>query len=189
MSWREGTGQQSGYWQGPMKVVVHENQQTIWVTMSSKLFRSAPEHVRPVTSEEARDIVWTPDEPNISEIAKQLPRETTGNITRFVNVDSSSFPESSAVQQDRTRTEPNQNPGPLSSSSGIEDQPDQEPDAPATPSEVTPAGDSDEVPIPDKPEEIPIPNDDDDLVCEGLCCQDIDQNALEDVGEGFLMEK
>ena len=186
MSWREGTGQQSGYWQGPMKVVVHENQQTIWVTMSSKLFRSAPEHVRPVTSEEARDIVWTPDEPNISEIAKQLPRETTGNITRFVNVDSSSFPESSAVQQDRTRTEPNQNPGPLSSSSGIEDQPDQEPDAPATPSEVTPAGDSDEVPIPDKPEEIPIPDDDDDdLVCEGLYCQDIDQNALEDVGEGF----
>ena len=93
MSWREGTGQQSGYWQGPMKVVVHENQQTIWVTMSSKLFRSAPEHVRPVTSKEAKGIVWTPDEPNISEIAKQLPRETTGSITRFVNVDSSSFPE------------------------------------------------------------------------------------------------
>ena len=73
MSWREGTGQSPGFWQGPMKVVVHENQHTIWTTMSSKLFRCAPEHVRPVTAEEAQDIVVRCDEPTSSEIARQIP--------------------------------------------------------------------------------------------------------------------
>ena len=28
-SWKEGSGQGQGYWQGPMKIVVHENQQPI----------------------------------------------------------------------------------------------------------------------------------------------------------------
>ena len=75
MVWKEGNGQQPGFWQGPMKAGVHENKQTIWVTMPSKLFRCAPEHVRPVTTEEAKSIVLRPGDPSASEIARQLPAD------------------------------------------------------------------------------------------------------------------
>ena len=75
MVWKEGNGQQPGFWQGPMKAAVHENKQTTWVTMPSKLFRCAPEHVRPVTTEEAKSIVLRPGDPSASEIARQLPAD------------------------------------------------------------------------------------------------------------------
>ena len=58
MTWTQGKGAVPGHWHwlGPMKVVVHENAQTIWTTMSCKLYRCAPEHVRPVSAQEARAI-------------------------------------------------------------------------------------------------------------------------------------
>lgn len=58
--WKEGNGQNPGFWQGPTKAAVHENQQTIWATMTSKLFRRAPEHVRPVAAEEAKSTMLRP---------------------------------------------------------------------------------------------------------------------------------
>ena len=50
-----GNGNNPG-WRGPMKVVQQESQQTIWVTQHGKLYRPAPEHVRPVTSIESATI-------------------------------------------------------------------------------------------------------------------------------------
>lgn len=85
MTWREGLGQNPGFWQGPMKVVVHENQHTSWTTMSSKLFRCAPEHVRPVTAEEAKGIVVRIDEPSTSEIARQDPPNPERGINHRCN--------------------------------------------------------------------------------------------------------
>ena len=161
MAWREGHGQNTGYWQGPMKVVVHENQQTVWLTMSSKLFRCAPEHVRPVTSDEAKGITWSPDEPSISEIARQLPRENEGGITRVINLGGSSAMEMPIVSL----------PGlPQPEANAHAPSPDQEPDLPSTPSQENQDREPEEIPIPDEPEDVPIPDDDDgdDLVCEGL---------------------
>jgi hypothetical protein len=56
-----------------MKVVVHENAQTVWTTMATKLYRAAPEHIRPVSAMEAKSIVILPNEPSVSTIAQQLP--------------------------------------------------------------------------------------------------------------------
>jgi|Cyp1metagenome_2_1107374.scaffolds.fasta_scaffold31378_11 hypothetical protein len=71
MAWREGKGANPSQWTGP---VVHENSQTIWTSMTSKMYRAAPKHVRPVSATEARDIVILPNEPTVSQIAQQLPR-------------------------------------------------------------------------------------------------------------------
>lgn len=51
MIWRK-RGESIGNWQGPMQVVAQESSRLIWVTMGSKLFRIAPEHVRPVSDVE-----------------------------------------------------------------------------------------------------------------------------------------
>lgn len=63
MVWKQGNGALPGQWIGPMKVVVHENNKTVWTTMASKLYRCAPEHVRPVTASEAQDILVKSDDP------------------------------------------------------------------------------------------------------------------------------
>ena len=74
MIWRAGKGGLSRSMDdGPMKIVVQENTQTIWSTSASKLFRSAPEHVRPVTAAEARDIPISHHGPPVSIIAQQIP--------------------------------------------------------------------------------------------------------------------
>lgn len=51
MIWRTIQGQ--GARTGPQRVVIHADQHTIWSTVAGKLFRSAPENVRPVSNEEA----------------------------------------------------------------------------------------------------------------------------------------
>eukprot|EP00435_Cladocopium_sp_Y103_P025811 s1152_g6.t1 len=181
MVWKEGSGQNPGFWQGPMKVVVHENQQTLWGTMSSKLFRCAPEHVRPVSAEEARTIVVQPREPAISEIAQQLPADVSGVMTRYVNRSNQNFPDSFPSDTPPvSNTNPHDVPVPPSQSSVSEAQPDDEPELPVEPeSNMAPPEN-----LPEKPEEIPIPEeDDDDLVCEGLYCHDVDHNVLEDLDE------
>ena len=77
-----------GIWSGPMKVVVQEiqeNQQTIWTTVASKLFRSSPEHIRPVTASEAREIPMIPNEPSVSIIAQQIPQGARQGISRVID--------------------------------------------------------------------------------------------------------
>ena len=64
MVWKSGLNEG---WRGPMKVVIHENAQTVWITQNCKLYRHAPEHIRPVTALESRDIPST-------EVFQPLPR-------------------------------------------------------------------------------------------------------------------
>ena len=45
MMWKQ-RGENQGQWVGPAQVVIQENQQIVWVSMASKLFRIAPEHIR-----------------------------------------------------------------------------------------------------------------------------------------------
>eukprot|EP00435_Cladocopium_sp_Y103_P018398 s1842_g4.t1 len=154
--------------------------------MSSKLFGCAPEHVRPVTSEEAKTIVRSPDETSVSEIARQLPRGATEGITRAVQLDVSSFPAPMPVSPVETMMPPADVPVPSSQSSGVEDQPDQEPGVPVTPSDAKHPEIRVEIPTVEDPKDVPVPyDDDDDLVCEGLYCHDVDCNALEDSEENL----
>ena len=179
MAWKEGLGQTQGYWQGPMKVVVHENQQTIWVTMSSKLYRCAPEHVRPVTADEAKGILQRPTEPSISEIAQQLPSEVSGTVTRYVNL---------GIPVPMRFTDPNmpatEEPHPHNSNTSQEDQPDNEPEVPSSAISEQEREPSEEQQVPEDPKDVPVPIEtDDDLICEGLHSIDAEINVLEHTQE------
>ena len=180
MCWKLGKGAMEGHWIGPMKVVVHENAQTIWTTQGSKIYRCAPEHVRPVSSNEARMIPITSKEPSVSIIAQQLPQLPSQGITRAIL-----NPPDSGLQ-DMTGT-----PEPPGQDTQSEVQPDDEPEAPSHKSQNSitshnPPNDNlhdenNQSPNP-MPSEItdptittPIPEEsDDDLYCEGYHCLDID---------------
>ena len=175
MAWKEGNGQSTGFWQGPMKVVVHENQQTVWVTMSSKLYRCAPEHVRPVTAAEAKDILQRPNEPTISEIAQQLPSEVSGALTRYVDL---SMPVEIPSNSPITNNQPTEDNNPNNSSN--EDQPDNEPEIPSSNATEREMANNEGIPREEDPKDIPVPDDDDDLICEGLHSIDAEVNVLEE---------
>ena len=172
MVWRQGKGALPGFWSGPQKVVVHENAQTIWTTMSSKLFRSAPEHVRPVTASEATQIPMMPNEPSVSVIAQQLPIHSDQGMTRTIaqpNI-------SPQIELPVTIPHHNQSHRPES------EQPDNEPEVSSlpnnshAPSEVhEPIIPTESTVNPDEPVHVPVPTDDDDeLVCDNLICLDDD---------------
>ena len=53
MMWKQ-RGEHQGQWIGPARVILQESPQVVWTTMSSKLYRIAPEHLRPVSTNEQR---------------------------------------------------------------------------------------------------------------------------------------
>ena len=54
MLWKT-MGNQKG-WFGPMQVVIHESESIVWLTWGGKLYRGAPENIRPVSAYEAQKI-------------------------------------------------------------------------------------------------------------------------------------
>ena len=162
-----------------MKVVVHQNAQTIWTTNASKLFRSSPEHVRPVAASEAREIPMIPNSPSVSIIAQQFPRNADQGITRVINnsPDPPNIPNPVSNPQHNLAAN-----NPITNDSISGGQPDGEPEAPASQHTTSPTGGRitetmDEQPqvIHDPAVETPVPvEEDDDLVCEGLLCHDED---------------
>ena len=54
MLWKT-MGNQKG-WFGPLQVVVQENDHVVWLSWCGKLYRGAPENIRPVSAYEARNI-------------------------------------------------------------------------------------------------------------------------------------
>ena len=66
--------------------MVQENSQTVWTAGASKLFRNAPEHVRPVTASEAREIPISHNEPSVSIIAQQIPWGVQKGMTRAIDL-------------------------------------------------------------------------------------------------------
>ena len=80
MVWKSGL---NAGWRGPMKVVIHESSQTVWVTQNGKLFRHAPEHIRPVTAIESREIprheVFQPL-PQVGETMLENPRNPEESV-------------------------------------------------------------------------------------------------------------
>ena len=194
MVWRPGKGSYPGIWSGPMKVVVQENQQTIWTTVASKLFRSSPEHVRPVTASEAKEIPMTQNEPSVSIIAQQIPQGARQGISRAID----DHQELSINMPSQNNDSPNpiQNNHNLENDNTSEVQPDLEPEVPSTqnPDSNASERDSQETPqnpeaIPNNPDEVtdpaittPIPDEDndDDLICDSLLCHDLDPCLFSD---------
>ena len=189
MIWKQGKGALPGSWTGPMKVVVHENSQTIWTTMACKLYRCAPEHVRPVTAQETQNIPLGRNEPSVSQIASQLQHTISQGITRAINM-----PVEIPIQLEPTH----------SNASPPEDQSEGQPDGePEIPSHQSTQSTFSHTPNPDNNPELnntngplnpestvtndpaintPVPDDaDDDLMCEGLVCLDDDVCAFHDV--------
>lgn len=52
MFWRHNKANNQGQWNGPAKIVLTEDQNVLWLTHLSRLYRCAPEHVRPLSSRE-----------------------------------------------------------------------------------------------------------------------------------------
>ena len=51
MLWKR-KGEAEGQWEGPMQVIIQEENKVVWVTKGTKLYRAAPEHVRPLSAVE-----------------------------------------------------------------------------------------------------------------------------------------
>ena len=90
MVWRK-RGEIQGSWIGPMQVVIQESPQIVWVTRQSKLYRVAPEHVRPLSAVEEKE----------NSVEKTSPTSLLQGVTQFWDLTSS-----------RTRGNPNENPNP-----------------------------------------------------------------------------
>eukprot|EP00435_Cladocopium_sp_Y103_P036353 s892_g9.t1 len=54
MYWRNGKGALAGSWNGPARVVLSEDRNVTWITHQSRLYRCAPEHLRPLSDREAQ---------------------------------------------------------------------------------------------------------------------------------------
>ena len=70
MIWRGEPPHKQG-WIGPQRVIIQDGHNTVWTTQCAKLYRSAPEHVRPAMSQELPDQpeAW-PD--NLTEMNQQI---------------------------------------------------------------------------------------------------------------------
>ena len=166
-----------------MKMVVHENAQTVWITLACKLYRCAPEHVRPVTANEAREIPIHSNEPSISAIAQQLSQFQSQGITRAIDI-----PDALPIEL-LTVPNPDNNPRITTDSKG---QPDDEPEVPSqqyphsSQHESNPEAHNSEPDNRPSTLETPSPQDDpavttpvpdasdDDLMCDILICMDDD---------------
>ena len=163
MIWRK-RGESIGNWVGPMQVVIQENHQIVWVSMGSKLFRIAPEHVRPLSAiEEAenkhlnivshqkdliqgvtqfQDLIVAPHDLTV----EGLESEQNVNNPPGVSEIPSAQPQTEAEPQTSVGDHP------------ISQQPDQEPSVQSVPSETVPAEQSTSPDLPE-PQEVPIPDD------------------------------
>jgi hypothetical protein len=200
MVWRQGKGAYADQWTGPMRVVVHENAQTVWTTMAAKLYRAAPEHVRPVSAMEAREIVVLPNEPSTSIIASQLPVHMNNpqiNQNAHNPNPDITLPTPPTVNNPII---PNPNPNNHQEQDATSEiQPDAEPGAPGshnTPSEnqeesppITPNNPTTIAPMLNPEQDLrreleaqntPMPNDtdDEDLIFDGLHCIDEEPESM-----------
>eukprot|EP00435_Cladocopium_sp_Y103_P053869 s757_g17.t1 len=208
MVWRQGKGAYPSQWTGPMKVVVHKNAQTIWTTMASKLYRAAPEHVRPVSALEAKEIVLLPHEPSVSIIAQQLPnnasdpqRNSNHSNNPHPSLTDVTLPSAPIIPTPNNPPNPENNPVPSSSHPPSELQPDTEPEIPE--SQGSPPGSTSHNFNPEatldperdmareqEAQSTPLPADaDDDLLCDGLHCMDVEpESFVLEPDQGWLCE-
>ena len=123
-------------WIGPQKVIIQDENHTVWTTQCGRLYRSAPENVRLAVPEEGH-----PEGPDLPEDMTALEAQ----IQRMQNMDTTETIPDEAITEtnpdNSTNTEPElPNPPseqPESNPSESSQQPDQEPEALNTPPEST----------------------------------------------------
>ena len=147
-----------GKWIGPAKVIVQEGSQTVWCTLSGRLFRCSPEQVRPVSAFEARQI--EPIDPQVEQsILRQLQEVRAQNNTE-------QFQDLGMPSGSNTQAENVENPSPEGTSElQSESQPDLEPETQGNES-VNEEIDPSLVPIPEAS--------DSELITQALVCLDDD---------------
>ena len=173
MIWRK-RGENNGTWQGPMQVIIQEDTKVVWVTMSNKLFRVPPEHVRPLSAIEESKI--TADDHRLAPNSSIRP---THGGTQFhdLSQDNQGLPShvipanAHAATDPALETSPSAHEHPVMNSG---DQPDGEPAPSSTPllqpaSDVSPSvsppseslpttqnPDVSTIPVPDTPEDSEV---------------------------------
>ena len=157
-----GGGNNPG-WRGPMKVIQQESQQTIWVTQHGKIYRPAPEHVRPVTSIESSNI-----DPHSAPVPKELDqRSITSQPPREITESGDSTGEDQNVSNVNPQA-PNDN----TEASGSSVSSDTEPMCEPIQSENSQSQQHPEI-VPPTGVDIPIPaSETEDELVVGLYCQD-----------------
>ena len=185
MVWKK-RGESDGHWQGPMTVVIQENHQVIWVTMLNKLYRVAPEHVRPLSAME--EIQHKKNENNSSSIVP------SGGGTQFHDLipSSASSVSQTGMQQQAQGVEGDHDNQLGGQTINIEsEQPDQEPSVNATPQTVSsesgsstplvnPVSEGQAIPA----EQVPVPGSDEE---DGLF-QDVEMCFHVDVDQKWEFE-
>ena len=162
--------------------------------MASKLYRSAPEMIRPVTALEAYDIKTLPGEPSVSRIAQQLEGIRNQGITQ--PIDMSPPPENNQGQggnndsPDIIHNPPEQNPN-GNHEQNSESQPDDEPQAISGQNSQSENEQGSEIiglPASEPAVDVPVPTGDTDeeLICDSLICVDAEpilyEQATENIG-------
>ena len=151
MMWKTQGNQ--NHWVGPMQVVVQQSNLSIWATMCGKLYRGPVENVRPVSAYEAKNISIETESSmqKLQQLHQQVTASGTEGIPIEEEVDNPEAP-SIIVENNQEITE---NTGTLGQTGGeslghesTASQPDQEPERPGTPSDVTPPLEAHEVPVP-----------------------------------------
>lgn len=167
-----------GMWLGPMRVVTHENESTIWLTMSGKMYRAAPENARDVSAVETQQIPKheTPfpvTQKGITQCRELLPQESPPGVdvmgTRIINLDNDGVQTSPEGNQgNENNPPPQQSPVEHGSPSLPSEQPDNEPEVSNVPSMAEAPVSGREVPVP------PSGSEDESLQCVGFHSQDCD---------------
>ena len=163
MIWRMVQNQHS--WCGPMQVVTQDGQHTTWATMGGKLFRSAPENVRPVSAYETTLIPntghLTPE--GIEGLSHQIEqqRESSPEIPPMIPEDVG--PVNSPVPLEVQEAVLPENQPAINEVGSNSSQPDHEPEV-----------DNNQV---DQfhGHQVPVPeSSDDEFICQGLYSQDVE---------------
>ena len=163
MIWKK-RGESIGNWVGPMQIVIQENHQIVWVSMGSKLFRVAPEHIRPLSAiEEAENKHSNPE---------NHQRDLIQGVTQFQDLTSSSHASASEIPNSGsnvgnppgvTEIPTGDSPVEQESQPSIGEnlptsQPDQEPSVQSIPSETVSDDPNTSHELED-PQSIPVPDD------------------------------
>jgi hypothetical protein len=101
MFWREGKGTESGSWHGPAKVLMIEDRNLLWLSHLTRLYRCAPEHVRPLSEDEARSVT------NADRQMLQLPERSGSGVFQYRELISQEAPPNTSPLEPPSPINPN----------------------------------------------------------------------------------
>ena len=166
MIWRK-RGESIGSWVGPMQVIIQESSQIVWVSMGSKLFRIAPEHVRPLSAVEEAENQHTVKERSQKDLIQGVTQfqdliHGTGNPVigqapnGNVEEESAQGNSQNMPMNEAPTNNDQETPSSEVATPPVNHQPDQEPSVQSVPSETLP--EERDLSL-DDPQNVPIPDD------------------------------